>query len=245
MEVNTKILQSALAVVGTQTDLITFRPDADGWYIYARGLNNSTLAEVRLGMGAFLDYAPAPEPFAVGTDDILKALKSMGKTFVLSTGPGGAGMFRMVSDGMTVSLPELAAELVDPRVPNLKRPDSAYARVPSAVFRKVIAAVDPKRVLQLRIALGPGGLTLTAADDSAAGASVSVPAAECADLRAPAVCTAAYSLETWTEFIKALPAGMDMDLQLASDYPAAVGFGDAGWSGRWVIAPQISDGEGA
>lgn len=221
-----------LGAVSSQTEVMTVRPDDDGWRIYAVSADSVSLIDVRINSSEFTDYVRTG-PFAVKTEPVLKALKYAEEDTEIIIGDN----ISICSGDMVFETPTILPDLKEPKLPKMSGL-TASATIGAGVFAKVMALTDRKHVDSVRLTINEAGMTMQATDKVYGGIMVTVKAEDCISLDGDA--EAVYPLSSWAEFLKSAGDIM-IDVSLGNAYPAVAEFGDTGWKALWMVAPRIED----
>lgn len=234
MTMDAATLTAILTAVDTQSDYVTLDIAPDGSVSStARSVDAVTLIRIVTPPGTMTGTL-CTERCTFPTDRFIAALKGLRGNAVIDWIPGlwrvGDGRFRT----------SLAVEFKtdDPvRMPDLSFPASAM--VNSDALRTLTSKTDVKNATAYTLRVSPDGLTIDSTDDSCTGAELTVPASECTLVEGTA--SASYPWVPWTAFLKAVPKGSDVLIELDRDYPCRVSFAGEGWEGLWLVAPRIGD----
>ena len=235
MIISSGTLREVLEMVRTQADTVRAQGSPQGWRFFAYRPDRTALIDITMSDIRDVEMKDGvPDIPAIGmrTDDWLKVLRTV--TGDITVTADGAVT---VSDGTyTFKLPDIDVTEVAVRIPDT---DVTATSMISVKDIRGICAADPKRTDLLRVIQNEKGVTLSAHDDNSYGMTYTIPAASCAILDGEG--TASYSLNIFTEFIKAAPADAVVEMSYAKDLPLRLSFGGRGYDGIWVLAPRIEE----
>ena len=225
-------LASVVAAVQTQAEYATFIFGADGSVTTtARSPDSVTLVRATLAPGS-LTGTPDRECATFKLCDLASALKGLKGTATLEWLSGRV----RIGDGRVRTVIALEGRDEDKlRIPDLDL--SASVMIPAESLSALTGRTDPKVTSAYRFDVTPAGLTIDAADETGIGSDLTIPASDCIMIEGSA--RAAYPWKPWATFLKVIPKGTDILIELDIDYPCRVTFAGEGWEGLWMVAPRI------
>lgn len=235
MTVDAGTITAIITAVDTQSDYVTLDITPDGSVSStARSADAVTMIRIvtppRTVTGTI-----CTERCTFPTGRFLAALKGLKGAVTIDCIPGcwriGDGRFRT-----TLAVESRTDDPV--RMPDLSFPASVM--VCSDALRTLTSRTDAKEASAYRVTVSPDGLSVDASDSSTGlGTELTVPASECTLVEGSA--SAAYPWAPWAAFLKAVPKGSDVLIELDRDYPCRVSFAGEGWEGLWLVAPRIEE----
>lgn len=225
-------LASVLAVVRTQAEYATFIFGSDGSVTTtARSVDAVTLVRVTLAPGSLVGD-PGRDRATIQLDKLLDALKGIKGPATIEWIPGRV----RVGNGRVRTVIALEGTDEEPlRIPDL--PLSVSVMVPVEALNALTSKTDAKSTAAFRFAIATDGLTVDAMDDTGLGSDLFIPASECTLIEGSG--RAGYPWKQWTTFLKVIPKGTEILIELDDDYPCRVTFAGEGWEGLWMVAPRI------
>ena len=237
MIVDTDRLRTCLRIIRAQgAEEITVTPGDSGWDMISVSPDHVTVAYAQLSANAFPEGYEKWNVFCVNLPmfaDMLSGLKGACDMDI------STGRLVIKADGYTYRKP-LYDPMTPPKLPNpvWETQVMLSADLIRDFLDKAAKSGDAGTV---RFTVNELGLTLASEDGAGYGLSLTVPADRCAVLIGEA--SALYPLQEWANFIKALPAGAELDISIGDDYPVGVIAADGVYYAKWICAPRIEDGE--
>lgn len=235
--IDTRSLCAIPAVLGPLTRAADFRPDAEGWTVFAYSAAGDRAVEVRLPANAFREFC-TPAPFSVDLLDLDRLCSMVKGTTDVELEIGARIVARV--DGVRVTIPTEPFEADSKKSPSkaAERMDfSAEAVVQPSRFSMLFKTSDQKAVDACTVTLDDKGLTLDATnEDMGKGVAVTVPLE---DITSDGAARAVYSLAGLKGLFAAVPGDPLCDMRFGTDYPLTMGFKVGYLDVLYLIAPRI------
>ena len=235
--IDTRSLCAIPAVLGPITRAADFRPDGEGWTVFAYSAAGDRAVEIRLPANDFREYG-IPEPFSVDLVDLDRLCSMVKGTTDIELTIGARIVAR--ADGVRVTIPTepfVADSKKSPSKAVERMEFSAEAVVQPSRFSMLFKASDPKAVDACSVTLDDKGLTLDATnEDMGKGVAVTVPAE---DMTVDGAARAVYALAGLKGLFAAVPGDPLCDMRFGTDYPLTMGFKVGYLDVLYLIAPRI------
>ena len=232
MKMDTQILKELVTMTGAvKENTMTVYQDEDGWRIEYLDPSHIQTMRLRIPSDKMEGYEPG-EAFGMSTEKLAKALNVCGDTVEIKVGSGIA----MCSGRVRMTIPKYdIGEAV--KWPPLE--DFTSSCVVSSDVLRAMSDASPDEADSVSIAISDAGLSLASTNDTAtASAVIDVPDGEGAVCQGDA--TGRYAWLAIRTFLKGLPKGTELNIDMAINYPLSVTFvTGAGLRGEWLLAPWI------
>lgn len=238
IKADAEVLRRAFKAVATQAETVRVLPDEEGWRVYARGLDNVSVADVRLGRGCFAegdDGYEVWEPFTVDCRDVLEPLaKAKGHAEMdISTGR------LVVRTGAFTFTRALRGDMdVKPKFAELEYTAECIAQM-SSLTPLIQATSGDVRRLEVRLAQTEGSIVMDVhgGEGDIDAVSMTLETDDCLLLEGAA--EASFSAEKVFDIWKAIPQDAEADMQFSTDYPLQVSYSTGDATMRFMVAPRV------
>jgi proliferating cell nuclear antigen len=240
-KVKAGVIKSIIDATATLVDEVKIHVTSDGWTLRAVDPAHVAMIDLSLGSKAFQEYKATEMDIGMDLDKFKDILKLAKPEDVLSL------EFKENENRLVVSVGNLVrrmslidtAGMADPKVPNLNLPN--IVKITAGELSQGIKASE---AVSDHVALVADGSAFELiAEGDADTVNLKLVKNQLIDLKASERTKSLFSLDYFSNMVKACDGTSEVSLNLGSDYPVRMEFDFADGNGhvRYLLAPRIEN----
>lgn len=240
-ELKAETLKSLVYVVSTLVDEVKFCTHVDSVSMKAIDPAHIAMIEILIDADAFISYEADESEIGLDLDKVKSILKLAGPSDVirLEHDPDQGRLTLTIGNLVRrMSLVETTG-MADPKVPQIDIASSI--RIPIEELQRGIRASESISD-HLKLTLSPDCFELSCEGDLDL-ASLKVPASDKVIIESDATVSSQYPLDFFSNIVKVIPAGTEVELRFQNDWPVRVFFtlADGHVEVKYLLAPRIDN----
>lgn len=238
-QLKSETLKGLVNMISTLIDEVKFTVSPEGLSLKAVDPAHVAMVELMVENGAFESYEADETELGIDLDKVKDVLKLASSGDIISMeqdADHGRLIFKIGNITRRMSLVDTSS-MNDVKVPQLKL--SSTVKVPVSELQRGIKASESISDHISLIAEGETFELLCEGDTDSANLTLDSSSLE--SINAPSRVSSMFPLDYFSNFIKAIPSDVVVEIELDTDYPVIINFDLAGDNGKvkYLLAPRI------